>query len=100
MKSNITKMITMCMCMMVVGFAAEEKQSIHAEKELQSIPAKQQIVDKKNANEMILIALFGKFSNASSVCVAFFCYNNLSRFRFCDINIILTSTTFSSQGVE
>ena len=53
MKSNITKMITMCMCMMVVGFAAEEKHSIHAEKELQTIPAQQQAIDAKDANYSI-----------------------------------------------
>ena len=29
MKSNITKMITMCVCMMVVGFAAEEKMHLN-----------------------------------------------------------------------
>jgi len=49
MKSNLVKMVTMCMALMVIGFAAEEKRSIHAEKELQAIPAQQQIVDAKNA---------------------------------------------------
>ena len=28
MKSNIIKMITMCLCMMVVGFAADNEQTI------------------------------------------------------------------------
>ena len=50
MKSNITKMITMCMCMMVAGFASEDKQSIHVEKELTAIPAQQQINDQKNVD--------------------------------------------------
>ena len=48
MKSNMIKMVTMCMCMMVVGFASEDKQSIHVEKELISIPAQQQIIDEKS----------------------------------------------------
>ncbi|SVD16334.1 uncharacterized protein METZ01_LOCUS369188, partial [marine metagenome] len=49
MKSNlITRMITVCMCMMVVGFASDGKQHLNAEKELTSIPAQQQIIDEKS----------------------------------------------------
>ena len=28
MKSNLVKMLTLCMCMMVVGFASQDKQPL------------------------------------------------------------------------
>ena len=42
MKSNmITKMITMCMCMMVVGFASDSKKALVETKDIKSSPAYQ-----------------------------------------------------------
>ncbi|SVD32041.1 uncharacterized protein METZ01_LOCUS384895, partial [marine metagenome] len=47
MKSNITKMITMCMCMMVVGFASDSKKALVETKDIKSSPAYQKIQDTK-----------------------------------------------------
>ena len=48
MKSNmITRMITMCMCMMVVGFASDSKKALVETKDIKSSPAYQKIQDTK-----------------------------------------------------
>ena len=47
MKSNITKMITMCMCMMVVGFASDSKKVMVEPKDIKSTPAYQKAQETK-----------------------------------------------------
>ena len=50
MKSNlITRMITVCMCMMVVGFAAEEKRHLSDQQPTSIVQQEDKAEDKANA---------------------------------------------------